>query len=118
MDDGCCVCFYPDEDVIHVLRRCSFARLVWACSDLPWKSLDCSCVSVEDWFRRVFGELGSQDWALFLTICWALWGRRNQRLFEGCSLDALAIIRMARRSLSGQISVPVEELGVHSLAPC
>ncbi|KAL0320306.1 UNVERIFIED_CONTAM: putative mitochondrial protein [Sesamum radiatum] len=58
MDDGCCVCFYPNN-VIHVLRRCSFGRLVFACSDLPWKSLDCSCVSVEDWFSKVFGELGS-----------------------------------------------------------
>ncbi|KAL0367068.1 UNVERIFIED_CONTAM: hypothetical protein Sradi_3596900 [Sesamum radiatum] len=95
-----------------------FFSLVWACSDLPWKSLDCPCVGVEDWFRLVFGELGSQDWALFLTICWALWWRRNQWLFEGCCLDAMAVIRMARRSLCGQISVTFEEFGAHSLAPC
>ncbi|KAL0378669.1 UNVERIFIED_CONTAM: hypothetical protein Sradi_3172400 [Sesamum radiatum] len=42
-------------------------------------------------------ELGRADWDFFLTICWALWEMRNQKLFGGRRVEALEVIRLARR---------------------
>ncbi|KAK4427754.1 hypothetical protein Salat_1544400 [Sesamum alatum] len=32
-------CFYGNEDELHVLLSCSFARIVWALSNIPWKGI-------------------------------------------------------------------------------
>ncbi|KAL0446065.1 UNVERIFIED_CONTAM: hypothetical protein Slati_1734400 [Sesamum latifolium] len=53
LDDGCSSCGHPDEDVLHVLFRCSLARLVWAIPGLAWGTIECSRTSVEEWFREV-----------------------------------------------------------------
>ncbi|KAL0435056.1 UNVERIFIED_CONTAM: hypothetical protein Sradi_0213500 [Sesamum radiatum] len=39
LEDGCVTCSSTNEDVLHVIRSCSFARLVWAVSGLPWSIL-------------------------------------------------------------------------------
>ncbi|KAL0417061.1 UNVERIFIED_CONTAM: hypothetical protein Slati_3538000 [Sesamum latifolium] len=36
VDDVCSRCLMEGEDAEHALFSCSFARLVWAISDLPW----------------------------------------------------------------------------------
>ncbi|KAL0438958.1 UNVERIFIED_CONTAM: hypothetical protein Slati_2378800, partial [Sesamum latifolium] len=83
------------------LRHRGFARLAWATSGLPWGSLNCQVHSVEDWFRHVHRELGRQDWDLFISICGALWWRRNKRTSEGSGVEALEVIRLVGRMCDG-----------------
>ncbi|KAL0379208.1 UNVERIFIED_CONTAM: hypothetical protein Sradi_3226300 [Sesamum radiatum] len=92
--DGCGG-YFEEKDLLHVLVLCDFARLVWALSRLPWRVINYNGCSVEEWFRRVYKDLGRTDWGFFLSICWAMVGARNKRLFEGRSMEEFAVIRMA-----------------------
>ncbi|KAL0415743.1 UNVERIFIED_CONTAM: hypothetical protein Slati_3406200 [Sesamum latifolium] len=82
VNEGCGGCTTEKEDVLHVLWYCSFGRLVWVISGLPWKALLCNSSGTEEWFRSVFGELDRPSWDFFLSVCWALWGMKNRRIFE------------------------------------
>ncbi|KAL0405669.1 UNVERIFIED_CONTAM: hypothetical protein Slati_3880800, partial [Sesamum latifolium] len=95
ISEGCGSCLADHEDVMHVLFFCSFARLVWAISGLPWGVLQTASASVEQWFSRVNYDLERAEWDFFLTICWALWWTRNQRIFEGKRIEAHVVHRLA-----------------------
>ncbi|KAL0444693.1 UNVERIFIED_CONTAM: hypothetical protein Slati_2192000 [Sesamum latifolium] len=101
LDDGCSSCGHPDEDVLHVLFRCSLARLVWAISGLAWGTIECSRTSVEEWFREVHQRLSRWEWDYFLTTCWSIWRSRNQLIFEGRRTEAQEICSQARRLVEG-----------------
>ncbi|KAL0319750.1 UNVERIFIED_CONTAM: hypothetical protein Sradi_5236500 [Sesamum radiatum] len=77
----------------------AYARLVWALSGLPWAVVGVSSPGVEDWFNRVHRMLEKDEWGLFLSICWGLWWARNLRMFEGRTVEAQTVIRMARRTI-------------------
>ncbi|KAL0427025.1 UNVERIFIED_CONTAM: hypothetical protein Slati_2877300 [Sesamum latifolium] len=94
---GCGRCGGEKEDILHMLFHYSYARLVWALSGIRWESIVCSGPSVEAWFRDVHLELGGIYWVLFLTICWATWGSRNQWLFKGRDTEAQEVVSLARR---------------------
>ncbi|KAL0355427.1 UNVERIFIED_CONTAM: hypothetical protein Sradi_3989600 [Sesamum radiatum] len=95
--DGCVHCSATQEDILHVLVLCCFARLVWAVSGLPGDAVRCPTTSVEGWFRRTHGKLSRSEWKLFLSICWALWRARNSCIFDGKRFEAHEIVGLARR---------------------
>ncbi|KAL0408448.1 UNVERIFIED_CONTAM: hypothetical protein Sradi_1779200 [Sesamum radiatum] len=96
--EGCAACFADHENILHLLPHCSFARLVWAISGLPWGVVGSAELDVERWFKKVHSKLLREQWDLFLVLCWALWWARNQRIFEGNLVDASSVVRLARRS--------------------
>ncbi|KAL0439021.1 UNVERIFIED_CONTAM: hypothetical protein Slati_2385100 [Sesamum latifolium] len=71
VNDGCGDCLFENDDALHVVLSCSFARLVWAILQLPWGSLVCKSFGIDEWFRQVYRELGRQDWDILLITCWA-----------------------------------------------
>ncbi|KAL0433395.1 UNVERIFIED_CONTAM: hypothetical protein Slati_2673800 [Sesamum latifolium] len=97
--EGCVGCSEDREDTLHLLFNCSFARLVWAISGLPWGVVGSAGPGVESWFKWVHSKLEKDDWGLFLSICWALWWARNQRIFEGRRVEASSVIPTASRSI-------------------
>ncbi|KAL0312261.1 UNVERIFIED_CONTAM: hypothetical protein Sradi_5625400 [Sesamum radiatum] len=97
VEEGCGRCDEKKEDTLHVLNHCTFARLVWALSGIQWSSIARPGKNVEEWFRGVHKELGGIDWVFFLTLCWAIWGSRNQYLFEGRNMEAQEVVWCARR---------------------
>ncbi|KAL0410634.1 UNVERIFIED_CONTAM: hypothetical protein Slati_3653100 [Sesamum latifolium] len=101
LDEGCGFCGVASEDVLHVLSHCSFARLVWAISDLAMSSIECSQTNLEIWLRVVRRRLSRGEWDYFLTICWSIWKARNQLLFEGRPMDAHEIIQQAKHVVDG-----------------
>ncbi|KAL0432092.1 UNVERIFIED_CONTAM: hypothetical protein Sradi_0835200 [Sesamum radiatum] len=98
LNGGCAGCFAIEENIIHSLLHCSFARLVWAISGLPWCVIGSDELDVERWFRSVNSKLMREQWDLFLILCWALWWARNQRIFEGISVEVSTVVCLARRS--------------------
>ncbi|KAL0454986.1 UNVERIFIED_CONTAM: putative mitochondrial protein [Sesamum latifolium] len=68
LNDGCSGCPAEEEDVLHIIFLCSFARLVWAVSGLPWTALSCNFSCTEEWFRGVYGRLDRQEWDFSLSI--------------------------------------------------
>ncbi|KAL0433046.1 UNVERIFIED_CONTAM: protein NO VEIN [Sesamum latifolium] len=98
IDGGCYWCDEETEDVMHVMRFCNFARLVWALSGLPWGVIGVHTICTETWFRTVHREIRGPNFDYFLTICWALWKGRNLVAFEGTKMLAHEIVRVAIRS--------------------
>ncbi|KAL0404157.1 UNVERIFIED_CONTAM: hypothetical protein Sradi_2056500, partial [Sesamum radiatum] len=90
-------CLGDVEDGRHLLFACSFARLVWAMSDLPNEFIDYRESNVEGWFRTIHQQCRGPDFDFFFTICWAIWEARNRHIFEGQTLDAYEVNRIARR---------------------
>ncbi|KAL0394969.1 UNVERIFIED_CONTAM: hypothetical protein Slati_4463100 [Sesamum latifolium] len=63
--DSCASCSAESEDSLHALFFCSFARVVWAVSGLPWGAMGCNMTSTEGWFRAVYAKLEQVDWGFF-----------------------------------------------------
>ncbi|KAL0421131.1 UNVERIFIED_CONTAM: hypothetical protein Slati_3136000 [Sesamum latifolium] len=97
VEGGCLGCGSKEEDLMHVLYLCNFARLTWALSDLPCRIIEYR-EGGESWLRAVFEQIRGPGFDYFLTICWALWRERNNRLFEGSGCKAQEIIGWAKRS--------------------
>ncbi|KAL0303570.1 UNVERIFIED_CONTAM: hypothetical protein Sradi_6225100 [Sesamum radiatum] len=99
IEDECLNCDQVEDGLEHILRRCSFARLVWALSHLPWKVIARDDLSTEDWLRYIHSRMDAEGFERFLVISWLLWNNRNSRLFEGRVLDAKSLVDQAFRSL-------------------
>ncbi|KAL0301670.1 UNVERIFIED_CONTAM: hypothetical protein Sradi_6443800 [Sesamum radiatum] len=98
--EGNCLYFDLEDDGLdHVLRHCSFARLVWAISQLHWMVVSQNDLSMEDWLRFVHKSLGPGNFECFLIVAHLLWGNQNNRIFEGRVLDTKSLIDQAFRSL-------------------
>lgn len=80
-DPSCQRCGSDQETIIHTLRDCSKARVVWA--KLPFHdeadfySLDCL-----EWINHYMSQ--SQN-SLFATACWIIWKARNSEIFNDVS---------------------------------
>ncbi|KAL0295528.1 UNVERIFIED_CONTAM: hypothetical protein Scaly_3101600 [Sesamum calycinum] len=69
IEGACLRCGEEGEDLIHVLLRCHFARLIWAMSCLPWRSISRHQPNLETWFRGMFQDLDRSGFARALLIC-------------------------------------------------
>ncbi|KAL0458268.1 UNVERIFIED_CONTAM: hypothetical protein Slati_0454000 [Sesamum latifolium] len=77
------VCFSPGD----VLTTCCQRRSICYRETVS--------ANVEQWFSRVHYDLERAEWDFFLTICWALWWGRNQRIFEGKRIEAHVVHQLA-----------------------
>ncbi|KAL0399882.1 UNVERIFIED_CONTAM: hypothetical protein Sradi_2331500 [Sesamum radiatum] len=89
---GCVWCGRDDEDLLHVLLRCHYPRLVWALSAIPFSSLVCGHNSPESWLRGLYQRLKKDSFSRVLLICWFLWWARNKLIFENTSIVADALL--------------------------
>ncbi|KAL0405661.1 UNVERIFIED_CONTAM: putative mitochondrial protein [Sesamum latifolium] len=101
LDITCSCCGVEPENLSLVLFQCTFSRLVWAISNIPWSVLEGQSDKGGAWLQEIHGQLDSGDFALFLCICWGLWMQGNKRLFEGSSGNADEVINLAHRQLLG-----------------
>ncbi|KAL0410894.1 UNVERIFIED_CONTAM: hypothetical protein Slati_3679100 [Sesamum latifolium] len=63
-----------EESLLHVLLYCSYARQVWALTNLRWHVvMSAAQNSVHQWLRKVYFELGKGLGDRFLVVCWCLW---------------------------------------------
>ncbi|KAL0462633.1 UNVERIFIED_CONTAM: hypothetical protein Slati_0150900 [Sesamum latifolium] len=98
-DENCVRCEGDLEDLSHVLFSCSFARLVWALSDLRMVTIPKSALLGADWLRDAHSAMETPDFTMFLATCWGLWYQRNQLIFEGKFIQAHEVNSMAKRLL-------------------
>ncbi|KAL0448319.1 UNVERIFIED_CONTAM: hypothetical protein Slati_1388300 [Sesamum latifolium] len=89
-------CGIGNEDVLHCLLCCHFARLVWVISDLPWAFISRNHSDPEVWFRGMSSDLDNPVFARALLLCWFLWGSRNLLLFESLALPAPVILEQVQ----------------------
>ncbi|KAG8372762.1 hypothetical protein BUALT_Bualt12G0100500 [Buddleja alternifolia] len=95
--DACCpYCGYREEDSQHTLLTCSFVRLVWALSDLPWHIILFWSSDAEQWFRHCHDKLDKESYCYFLTLCWLIWSNRNTSIMDKLSTSPDILVAKAR----------------------
>ncbi|KAL0449105.1 UNVERIFIED_CONTAM: hypothetical protein Slati_1466900 [Sesamum latifolium] len=99
LEGGCPLCDAMEEDIMHVLVRCSFARLIWAVSGVPWKLVESHTEDVMVWLRAIHQRADREELEMIAVIYWSLWYHRNMRIFEGKELQAVEVVDMAKRQL-------------------
>ncbi|OVA19147.1 Reverse transcriptase zinc-binding domain [Macleaya cordata] len=83
----CEMCRRNLELVNHLLLHCPFARGIWESFLLEFGIRGAFRMNVKEMFvegnKDCFSEVGNYLWrALPFAICWIIWNKRNQRIFE------------------------------------
>ncbi|XP_012847426.1 PREDICTED: uncharacterized protein LOC105967373 [Erythranthe guttata] len=89
-----------DEDVLHCLALCTFARQVWALSGVPYLIHWPKDKSVIEWVLWMKQHQDSAQFEYCVVICWAIWNARNKKLFEDMDKSAMDIILFAKKFTS------------------
>lgn len=74
----CGVCGAAEDSALHSLAYCQLAQGIWASSEVR-HGVPRGCSSVADWFAYYFNLMDDGEVCLFLTTCWAVWGRDARR---------------------------------------
>ncbi|KAL0433723.1 UNVERIFIED_CONTAM: hypothetical protein Slati_2706600 [Sesamum latifolium] len=96
LEGGCLACNFPEEEIMHTLVFCPFARLVWVVSGVAWNLVDSKVDDAETWLRRIYLLAERSDFEQVDAICWSLWYRWNLKIFEGNELEAIEVVEIAR----------------------
>ena len=82
-DPNCRLCIHEEEDSLHILRDCSFARDIWR-NLIPTAARDTFySLPLQTWLSRNLTTDTPSIWpTMFTTTTWWLWKWRNSRCFE------------------------------------
>lgn len=78
----CAVCSQEDEDGMHMIFQCHFARACWMSSGFPLRT-DNLPSNLVDAIYLVLERSSDAQWAEFAQIVWAIWRCRNARTYQG-----------------------------------
>ena len=82
----CSFCNHQNETVLHALVDCAFARTCWISSSLGFVGY---CSSFLSWLEQIFTRSSKEMCNLIAMICWKLWMRRNDKIWNNktCSMS-------------------------------
>ncbi|KAL0326613.1 UNVERIFIED_CONTAM: putative mitochondrial protein [Sesamum angustifolium] len=100
VEQACLTCGVDTETTKHVFLECSYARQVWALSNLPWKVINSWQDDVTIWLKQVRQSLDDAQFNWFAILCWRLWGRRNGLVMENKRYNPFYCITYASSLLS------------------
>ncbi|KAL0386175.1 UNVERIFIED_CONTAM: putative mitochondrial protein [Sesamum radiatum] len=104
VDVNCVVCGVGVESIRHVFWECSFARQVWALSNIAWQSISSWTEGPEAWVSGVLARLDKEEDGHYFMICWALWRHRCRRVMEGSIQEPWSVWRNAMVMLESYLS--------------
>ncbi|KAL0424392.1 UNVERIFIED_CONTAM: hypothetical protein Sradi_0974000 [Sesamum radiatum] len=84
---GCPFCHIEEEDTMHILLHCPFARQVWSLSPFSIVLYSFLVPDVCNWLQLVSSKIDAREFGLFLCLCWTVWWCRNRKLMEGVCFD-------------------------------
>ncbi|XP_074271630.1 uncharacterized protein LOC141595562 [Silene latifolia] len=86
------------ESCLHVIWGCGWAAGIW--EEL---GMDVSDVwgleDVREWVEVAVKEMDARDRGEFMTICWAIWERRNKALFDDGDWRVESVVTRVREVL-------------------
>ncbi|KAL0456240.1 UNVERIFIED_CONTAM: hypothetical protein Slati_0963200 [Sesamum latifolium] len=97
---GCLQCQCKEEDSIHFLFHCTYARQVWGLSHLSSVLSSCLVPDVCRWMQSVLSQLDDREFSSFLCLCWYLWWSRNCKLMEGACFKPWQVVSFAAHYLN------------------
>ncbi|KAL0445988.1 UNVERIFIED_CONTAM: hypothetical protein Slati_1726700 [Sesamum latifolium] len=102
--EPCPLCRYQEEDVIHTLVHCSFARQVWGLAHFHIPYVSSALLGFWEWISTVSAQLDNADFWLLLCLCWFIWWCRNEMAMNGHCLDPPQVVCFAFQYLSSFLS--------------
>lgn len=91
----CSWCVCSEEDVIHVLFECSFARTVWTNIGMQEVIREEQQRNVLYKMQQIFSKYGREKLAWIVMICWSLWNRRNKWVWDKNNVSTFGVQSMS-----------------------
>ncbi|KAL3820633.1 hypothetical protein ACJIZ3_006538 [Penstemon smallii] len=96
IEDSICVrCGCASESIIHCLLKCSYARQVWALSEVPFAVYNSELEDVEAWIKSVHSKSDAKEFGLFAVISWWIWFSRNKFIWKASDIQPLTLCAFA-----------------------
>ncbi|CAL8163079.1 unnamed protein product [Prunus armeniaca] len=80
------------KSTIHILQDCLFARGVWTSSSSGGSRAQSLDQGIHDWFLCCSENLPHAVFELFISIGWAIWEARNDKLWNNKNMSPDLII--------------------------
>ncbi|KAM6583925.1 hypothetical protein CsatB_010927 [Cannabis sativa] len=91
----CPLCEEMDETISHILLTCRVVKLAWERVGIGTMVVAAGSVFM-DWCRLVFTPLTAEKQELAAALCWAIWGARNDVVWQGKPFSISTIIVSAK----------------------
>lgn len=96
----CPWCFMHNESDTHILFECDFAKTVWSTTAFHDHIRTTYTESCSVMLNRVFHTLNREQCAMFGMLCWSLWNRRNNWVWNRVNGFAFGVKSAAMSLLS------------------
>lgn len=83
------------EDAVHVLFDCSIAREVWCSAGLQNVITVANNDTVMTVLKRILNAGTREQFAMVCLLCWSIWTRRNQWVWQRIQMSVFGIKAMA-----------------------
>ncbi|KAL0347723.1 UNVERIFIED_CONTAM: putative mitochondrial protein [Sesamum calycinum] len=89
-----------EEDVLHTMVLCSFARQVWGCAPFHLAAVRIDSMGFREWLTAVSVQFDEIDFQLLLGLCWSIWWCINGLAMNGSCLDPPQVVCFVSQYLS------------------
>ncbi|XP_060965512.1 uncharacterized protein LOC133034440 [Cannabis sativa] len=94
----CPLCEEMDETISHVLLTCRVVTKVWERVGIG-TTVTAAGGMFLDWCVSIFTHLSAEKQGLAAALCWAVWGARNDVVWQGKSFNFSSIVASAKSYL-------------------
>ncbi|KAJ3697709.1 hypothetical protein LUZ61_001414 [Rhynchospora tenuis] len=92
---GCALCGYYVEDVVHTLFKCPRAQQVWLCSDFGLRTDDL-LENPQHLLTMLIPGLTHKQLSSFAALVWHLWKARCREVYEGKKFRPQQVVQSAQ----------------------
>ncbi|KAM6588282.1 hypothetical protein CsatA_010887 [Cannabis sativa] len=93
----CPLCQEQDESILHILVTCRVTRKCW--DRVGIGTVTPAGTNFFDWCTTVFSVAAADLCCNVATVCWAIWGARNELVWKRKSFNPIDIVAFANRYL-------------------
>lgn len=105
----CCWCRMADEDARHTLFQCTFASSVWVSMGMSHWIQPRQDESMLEHFKRLFATGSTEQCVMLMLICWSIWNRRNNWLWNKVETSVFGTVNGAMNLLSDWKAAQMEK---------
>ncbi|KAK7269699.1 hypothetical protein RIF29_22433 [Crotalaria pallida] len=95
VDPTCPCCDQEEETVSHAILSCPRAQQVWFASPLGLRTSMSNNHGLEEWLTHIIQTTDKKFTAKVFNLIWAVWNRRNQRVFNNRWLEIEEVLHRA-----------------------
>ncbi|XP_074324056.1 uncharacterized protein LOC141660979 [Apium graveolens] len=108
----CSWCRLGEKDTMHVLFKCSFAKMVWEASGLASRVQIMLNETVVDIFKHLFIICIKEHCVFVPVICWSIWNRRNNWLWNKVDMSVFGTKSAGFNLLADWKKAPMESTNI------